>query len=470
VLPLRSCLTFTILISLVASLSFTEVQAEIQVGSPFGDHMVLQAEMRLPIWGTGTAGETVEVEFADQKRGAITGSDGRWRIDLEPLTASNVSRTFSVRGSSMQAPIVFKDVLVGEVWLCSGGSNMERQLGPRTGQKPITRWQEEVAGAQHPTIRQLMIAPTVASSPRSRVEARWTVCSPETAAQFTAVGFFMARDLQSKLGVPIGIINASEAASPIAAWACNAGTQADVVGESSSPSSGDAPASLAPSVLFNGMIAPLVPFAIRGVAFYQGEADVDQATDYQQRFSQLIADWRGCWKQGDFPFLFVQVAPYRESRPQLREAQLLTWQTTKNTAMVVTLDCGDIEDPHPPHKQPVGARLALAARALAYHESVVYSGPLYRTLTVDEDRAILHFDHVGGGLAANDFSLMGFTMAGPDGVFHAAHGEIQGETIAVSIPEVEKPTAVRYAWERAPDGNLVNDAGLPASPFRTDRE
>jgi sialate O-acetylesterase len=224
-----------------------------------------------------------------------------------------------------------------------------------------------------------------------------------------------------------------------------------------------------PQSLFDAMIAPLIPYPIRGVAFYQGEADAEHAADYREHFTALIGEWRTRWSKPDLPFLFVQVAPFLRADPKLREAQLLTWQTTKNTAMVVTLDCGDIDELVPPFKQPVGERLALAARAIAYHENVEYSGPVYESMTAEEDHAVLHFRNFGGGIAANNFSLMGFTMCGPDGIFHAAHGEIVGDTITVSIPDVEKPVAVRYAWEKAPDGNLVNDAGLPASPFRTDR-
>jgi sialate O-acetylesterase len=438
--------------------------------------MVLQSEMKLPVWGTAEPGETVTVEFAGQKKQATATSGGRWRLDLEPVTASATPATFSISGTSTAHSIRFQDVLVGEVWLCSGEANMERTLGLRAGQKPITNWKQEVAGATHPTLRQLTVKPRAAASPQPAADATWTVCSPDTVATFTAVGYFFARDLQQKIRVPIGIINASCGETPAEAWTSAKGlsafpefhetlaAQAAISGHSVTL----APDKSAPASLYNGMIAPLLPYAIRGVAFYQGESNAERPEQYRQLFPALIADWRQHWNQGDFPFLFVQVAPNLQSNPKLREAQLLTWQRTKNTAMIVTLDCGDVEDIHPPRKQPVGARLALAARALAYHEPVEYSGPVYESMTVDEDQAVLHFSHLAGGLAANNFSLMGFTMAGPDGIFHAAHGEIEGDTVVVSIPDVQKPDAVRYAWEKAPDGNLVNDTGLPASPFRTD--
>jgi sialate O-acetylesterase len=457
--------------------------ADVHIASPFGDHMVLQCETKLPVWGTANPAEGVTVEFAGQRKHTTADSEGRWHLELDPLAASAKPAVFEVKGSSMAHAVRFNDVLVGEVWVCSGQSNMERQLGLREGQKPLHNWEQEVAAATHPTIRQLYVQQRAARSPQSHAEAAWTVCSPETAAQFTAVGYFFARDLQARIKVPIGIIHASRGGSPAEAWTSAQGLAqfpefADSLSAMANTSNGGggersqvvdiSRETSIPSTLYNGMIAPIVPYAIRGVAFYQGEANADRAQQYRRLFPALIADWRAQWGQGDFPFLFVQIAPHREMRPELREAQLLTWRTTKNTAMVVTLDCGDIEDIHPARKQPVGARLALAARAIAYKEDIEYSGPVYESMTVNEDRAVLHFSHLGGGLAANDFTLMGFTMAGPDGHFHAAHGEIVGDTVEVSIPDVEKPMAVRYAWERAPDGNLVNDLGLPASPFRTD--
>lgn len=455
--------------------------AEVHVASVFGDHMVLQRETKLPVWGTAAPGESVTVEFAGQKKQATAAVDGQWRLNLDPLAASATPRSFSISGSSTAHPLRFDDVLVGEVWICGGEANMERTLGLRAGQKPITNWKQEVAQATHPTLRQLAVKPRATASPQSMADATWSVCSPDTVSAFTAVGYFFARDLQQKIQVPVGIINVSCGETPAEAWTSSGGLSAfpefhaALAAMARQPNGSDArhstasvPEKSAPSALYNGTIAPLVPYAIRGVAFYQGESNADRPEQYRQLFPALIADWRRHWNQGDFPFLFVQVAPNLQLNPKLREAQLLTWQRTKNTAMIVTLDCGDVEDIHPPRKQPVGARLALAARALAYHEAVEYSGPVYQSMTVDEDRAVLHFSHLAGGLAANNFSLMGFTMAGPDGVFHAAHGEIEGDTVVVSIPDVQKPDAVRYAWEKAPDGNLVNDSGLPASPFRTD--
>jgi sialate O-acetylesterase len=223
-----------------------------------------------------------------------------------------------------------------------------------------------------------------------------------------------------------------------------------------------------PTVLYNAMIAPLEPFAIRGVTFYQGETNADRAHQYRTLFPALIADWRKHWGQGNFPFLFVQVAPFDEMPPEIREAQLLALQATKNTAMVVTIDCGDAGNIHPAHKQPVGARLALAARALAYGEPIEYSGPVFAGMKTEGNRAVISFSHLGGGLVGKEGALTGFTIAGSDGAFHPAKAEVNKDTVVVSARDVAAPAAVRYGWANVASGNLFNRAGLPASPFRTD--
>jgi sialate O-acetylesterase len=207
---------------------------------------------------------------------------------------------------------------------------------------------------------------------------------------------------------------------------------------------------------------------MRGVIWYQGESNVGRERQYRTLFPALIADWRQAWGEGSFPFLFVQLAPYKGNTPELREAQLLTAQHTTNTAMAVTIDCGDANDIHPPHKQPIGARLALAARALAYGEKLEYSGPVFESMKIKGSNAVLHFTHIGGGLVAKDGPLQGFTVAGENKAFHPAQAEISGNAIVVHSSAVSRPTAVRYGWANVPEGNLFNRAGLPASPFRSD--
>lgn len=633
-------------------LAFVPVNAAVKLASPFADHMVLQQGMTVPVWGWAGVGEKVTVNFAGQEKSATAGADGRWRVELRKLAVSAAPRSFTVTGSATTAPLVLNDVLVGEVWICGGQSNMERQLGLRSGQKPIDHWEQEVAAANHPLIRQLYVTQTRTAGPQESVTAEWSVCSPATVADFTAVGYFFARDLQQALGVPVGIIHASWGGTPAEAWMSAAGLAAfpeyaatltqlreatadpeaarrklidgrarwfrdNDPGSGSQPwsvrqldTSGwermnlpvawenaghagfdgvvwlrktfDLPAGWAghdlelrlgavddmdttwvngtevgstsgwttprvyrvpagvlqakgnvvavrvldtsgnggiwnpalpieiapvdgstsslslngywaarfaltlnatnlpptdatqsatvPTVLYNGMIAPLVPYAIRGVTFYQGENNASRATEYHTLFPALIADWRKQWGEGDYPFLFVQIAPFRGQPPEIREAQLLSWQATKKTAMIVTIDAGDADDIHPSHKQPVGARLALAARAVAYGERIEYSGPVYRRLAVKSNRAVLQFTHLGGGLVAHDGPLTGFTIAGEDGVFQPAQATIEGGTVVVSSPHVATPQAVRYGWANVATGNLFNAAGLPASPFRTDTQ
>jgi len=216
------------------------------------------------------------------------------------------------------------------------------------------------------------------------------------------------------------------------------------------------------------MIVPLVPYAMRGVIWYQGEANSGRERQYRTLLPALIADWRRLWGEGDFPFLFVQIAPFKNLSPELREAQLLTMQHTTNTAMTVTIDCGDANDIHPANKRPVGERLALGARALAYGEPIEYSGPLFASMKTVDREAVLSFSHCGSGLVARDGPLKGFTIAGADGVFYPAQAEIRDQTLVVKAAEVSRPVAVRYGWANVPEGNLFNREGLPASPFRTD--
>jgi sialate O-acetylesterase len=616
----------------------------------FQDSAVLQCNSRVPVWGTGRDGEKISVAFGGQNVSTVV-SGGTWKIWLKPMKPNAAPQTLTVRGDTSRE---LSDILIGEVWVASGQSNMERQLGLRAGQQPITDWEREAAAANHPQIRQFQVQQTTAAVPQTTVKGNWTVCSPETVKDFSAVGYFFARDLLAARKVPIGIIHSAWGGTPAEAWTSETGLQAlpefaeplaelktltndpglakrkseakqnewlgkvdrgskpgaawsaanldtadwkpitlpayiesagyprfdgviwfrrsfdlpenwdggdvelhlggvddmdttwvngeqvgmtngwsaprnylipasklkrganviairvfDPAGggglyggndamqlvfkaggtTSSVPLSGEwqskpgctmresgwPPAAFSespntPTMLYNGMIAPLLPYTIRGVIWYQGESNVGRERQYRTLFPAMIADWRRAWNQENLPFLFVQIAPHNGMSPEIREAQLLSWQRTKNTAMAVTLDCGDAKDIHPTHKQPVGARLALAARAVAYGEKIEFSGPVYESMKTKGAEAILKFTHSGGGLVAKDGDLTGFTLAGADKVYHPAKAEIRGDTIVVSAAAVSSPVAVRYAWANAPKGNLFNRAGLPASPFRTNVE
>jgi len=439
--------------------------------SLFSEGCVLQQGMPVPVWGTAADGERVTVKFAGQTA-TTTAAKGAWKVWLKPLNASAVPREMLVIGDTACA---IPNVLVGDVWVASGQSNMERQLGPRPPQPEIIGWKEAAASADFPQIRQFSVPEHVALSPSSESAGSWTVCSPRTAPNFSAVGFFFARAIFRAERVPVGILFSAYGGTAAEAWASAASLSkmADFrgVAERRDDLTGNLDQDKNhPSVLYNAMIAPLQPFPIKGVIWYQGESNCDRGLQYRELFPLLIADWRRGWELGDFPFLFVQIAPSKFWTPEIREAQLLTLPISRNTAMIGTADIGDPNDMHPAQKAPVGERLALAARALAYREAIEYSGPLFESLKVEKGSAVVSFTHTEGGLVAAGGELRGFVVAGADGKFFPANANIKGNAVVVSSEAVKAPAAVRYGWERAPDINLFNGKGLPASPFRTDFE
>ena len=485
------------------------LRADVTPHALFADHAVLQREKPIPVWGRADPGEKVTVRLAEKAtQTTVAAADGHWSLTLPAQPAGG------------PYPLVFEgknriertDIWLGEVWVCSGQSNMERQLGLRSGQKPLVNWEEEVASANYPKIRHFAVARTPSDNPLTATTGKWDVCSPQTAAQFTAVGYYFARDLQRQLGVAIGLIHSSWGGTPAEAWmrrdllatefpetlvaqekaiatfeVALAKFKADEpallktweetaaaakAANQPAPAKPSAPrdpriSQNRPSSLYQGMIAPLQPYALRGVIWYQGESNAGRADAYRTLFPALIRDWRAQWGQGEFPFLFVQIAPFKGQPPEIRDAQLHAWRTTPNTAMVVTTDIGDAEDIHPARKEPVGARLALAARALAYGEKLEYSGPVYRSASVVGPKATLIFDHLGGGLVAKDGALRGFTVSADGKTFVPAQAEVIGDKIVLQADTITKPVEARYGWANVPDVNLFNAAGLPASPFRT---
>lgn len=506
--PVRPILSLLLLQSLTSA---TALRAEVTPNPLFSDNAVLQQGQSVHIWGTAAEGERVTVSFAGQTVSTVA-KEGRWTVCLAPMKANAVSQTMTISGSNT---LTFTNVLVGEVWLCSGQSNMERELGPRIHQKPIINWEKEAASANYPAIRQFHVPHKVATNPITTLSGSWQVCSPETVVNFTAVGYFFGRDLYRDLHVPVGLIHSSWGGTPAEAWtrrgvfssdpalagvlkagaddlatypdrlarfkaeepkllqqfeADSARCRAEGKNPPPKPQPPQNPLTSprSPSVLYNGMIRPLIPYAIRGVIWYQGESNRERPAEYMSLFPAMIADWRAQWGLGAFPFLYVQVAPYRQMPPEIREAQLMSLRRSVNTAMTVTTDCGDAADIHPADKEPVGSRLALAARALAYGQGVEYSGPLFQGAKVEGDTVILSFSHAGMGLVSKGGPLKGFVIAGSDKNFVPAKAEIRGDKVVVSSPEVPAPVAVRYGWENAPEVNLFNRAGLPASPFRTD--
>ncbi|MGA8440249.1 MAG: sialate O-acetylesterase [Candidatus Sulfotelmatobacter sp.] len=640
----------TLLVSIFLCVSASLLRADPRLSGLFSDHMVLQRQRDVLIWGWADPGEPIVVSLAARVRHAIGGRDGRWKVTLPSMNAGG---PFLISVTGKKA-VLIKDVMVGEVWVLSGQSNMSFPF------EAAESAEAEIKKADYPQIRLFTVPRKIAFSPLQSVSARWETCNPETVKEFSAVGYFFGRELYKKLGVPIGLIHSSwpgtqaenwatpqaleqdPALAPIlehwrdtpaetrrvagrpenfelqfddfellpkaetglepvrfsnfddggsrnifnGAWTYSwqtapgsiftlvrpgrggSGYAAQISGKletadsatlRASLDSGISPADLSafagirfycrgqgyfrlrtfqptisdwddygteslvafpewraltvwfkdlkqdgwgaatpftpeslsgfavqvvqapgfsaqpPSGLFDGMIAPIIPFAIRGAAWYQGEDNASRAYQYRKLLPALIQGWRAAWGEGDFPFLIVQLPNYgrRENHPtdsdwaELREAQLMALRIP-NTGLVVTIDLGEADDVHPHKKAEVGQRLAISALGIAYGKNVVYSGPLYESMRVKGDRIRTRFQQVGSGLAAHGDELKGFAVAGTDHVFHWAKAVIEDDTVVVSSPEVPAPVAVRYSWAANPDGNLFNKEGIPASPFRTD--
>ena len=451
------------LLLLGATLSAGLLHAEVKPNVLFTDGAVLQRGQAVPVWGTAKDWEKVSVEIAGQSA-TTTAQGGKWKLELKPLEAGGPYE-MKISGDNT---VTVNNLLVGEVWVASGQSNMEWTLN--------ASFQPEIEkpNANFPQIRMITAKKVPSRQPLEEIQGSWQLCSPETVGNFSAVAYYFARDLHAKLGVPVGIISTSWGGTPAQAWTSAEGFEGhpELNGYAAALKASDALPDKGqqnfPAALYNGMIAPVVPYGMKGVIWYQGESNAGQSKQYQTLFPAMIADWRAKWKLGDFPFLYVQIAPFKGQPPEIREAQFLTLAKSKNTAMAVTTDYGDANDIHPKQKEPVGNRLSLAARALAYGEKIVYSGPLYTAMKVTGSEVGISFDSTGSGLVAKDGDLKGFIIAGADGKFVPAKAVIKGAGVVVSAEGVTDPKAVRYGWENVPDVNLFNKEGLPASPFRTD--
>ena len=452
-------------------LAVSSTDAAVRLPAVVGDHMVLQRDEPIRLWGWDDKGTEVTVTLGEAKATAKAGDDGKWSVELPAMKAGG-PHTISVKGSS---EVEVKDVLVGEVWLASGQSNMEWAVSQSNDA------QKEIAAADHPRIRHIKVQHVPADKPREDVVSNgWQVASPSTVAGFTAVGYYFARELQAELDVPVGIIGSNWGGTRIEPWTPPEGFKQvealkDIAGKLDSFPSKNEKGEVnhqSPLALYNGMIAPLVPYGIRGAIWYQGESNNGEGMLYHEKMKALIAGWRTLWDDEELPFLFVQLAPYKYGRPEnlpgIWEAQLKTL-SVPHTGMAVTVDIGDVKDIHPRNKQDVGKRLALWALATVYGKTdLVYSGPLYKEVEFEGSRARVSFDHVGGGLVSRDGKpLTHFQISGEDGKWVDAKAEIDGETVVVSAAGVENPKAVRFAWHEEAEPNLSNKEGLPASPFRT---
>jgi sialate O-acetylesterase len=455
----------------------------------FSDHMVLQQGTRVPVWGRADPGETVSIRFKGQTKEATADAAGKWTILLDPLPSSAEPANLVVASSIGHRPSAISNVLVGDVWVASGQSNMEFPV-----EKSLNA-SNEIAAADLPEIRQFRVLRKVAVTPQETVGGAWQVCNPQTVGKFSAVAFFFAREIHRKQNIPIGIIHCSAGWTPAEAWMSREALRSDpdfayildrwdeVTAEAERAKAEGRKPRQDPLFLhrasgfWNGGIAPLIPYAIRGVIWYQGETNETRGHEYRKLFRALIADWRRAWNRPDLPFLFVQVAnvlppdpePVPSEWAELRESQALALALPR-TGMAVTIDIGEEKDVHPKNKQEVGRRLALIARVLVYGEDLVYSGPIFKGMKNEGSRIRCEFEHVGGGLMTpNDAPLRGFAIAGADRRFVNAQAKIKDDAVVVWNDRVPQPVAVRYAWANNPAGcNLYNRANLPASPFRTD--
>ncbi|MDR2705734.1 MAG: sialate O-acetylesterase [Planctomycetaceae bacterium] len=494
---LKNLQTITFFIIVAVFCQITEIQADVSLPAVFGDNMVLQRDLPNPVWGKADPDEEITVSIAGQVKKTTANTDGKWLVELDPLKTGDVL-VLTVKGKNV---IQFKNVLVGEVWVCSGQSNMFFTVARGNDAE------KEIAAADYPNIRLLKVSQHAAKEPQDNFEGKWELCSPQTVSTFTAAGYFFGRNLHKELnGIPIGLIQSAWGGSSCEAWIPQNVIESDTDAQSfalrhknferqkenstkrsnnTAQNNRQRPAGIKQhqlsSLLYNGMIHPFERFGIRGVIWYQGEANATRAYQYRRIFPLLIQSWRNVWRQGDFPFYYVQLANFRKISEQpsesawaeLREAQNLTLSVT-NTGQAVAIDIGEADDIHPKNKQEIGRRLALWALAKDYgKKDIVFSGPVYQSFQIDGNKIVLTFEQPDNDLTAKGLTikgdqLKGFAIAGEDKKFVWADAKIVGQTIEVSAEGIDKPIAVRYGWGDNPVVNLYNNAGLPASPFRTD--
>ncbi len=482
--------------------------ADVRLPAIFSDHAVLLSEASVPVWGWADAGEKVEVSFAGQTKTATPGADGKWTVKLDALKADAKPQELTVKGKNT---LVVKDVLVGEVWLGSGQSNMAMTVNRAKD------FEKEQAASDLPQVRMFTVISGASEKAEQDCQGVWLVCAPDKVAVFSAALFFCGREIHKALGVPVGLINSSVGGTPIESWiapeaqhaspelkaffetakqiekkfdpeAAKAKFEKDLAKWEEDVKQARAEKKPLPRKptdpvalrgrkgnvggLFNGKIAPLIPYAIRGALWYQGEANTngDKPPFYQHQLALLVTDWRKRWGS-EFPFAWVQLPNFTRTGdgwPLVREAMLKTLKLPK-TGMAITIDIGEQHNIHPANKQEVGRRLSLWALGTVYGKKVPsISGPLPAGHEIRDNTIVLKFSHADGGLAAKGGDLRGFMIAGEDKQWKPAATHIEGDTVIVCSPEIAKPVAVRYAWQDWPECNLINGARLPASPFRTD--
>lgn len=496
---------FKVLLVLSLNFWFSDLDAMVSLPNMFSNNMVLQRGIKIPVWGKADAGEKITVSMGNNSAKTIADTDGKWMVKLKSMKAGG-PYTLKVSGENV---IEFSNVLLGDVWICAGQSNMELPVRRAKDAK------KDISTADYPEIRLFTVDHLAnAESTRDDVDGEWLECNPITVEGFTAAGYFFGRELYKKIKVPIGLVDMGWNATRIEAWTskralmriesgkeeveaypamCKANDERGMVNYNAklkeykdAKAAGkmdvnepalprptrNIPSSVAS--LYNYMIYPFISYGIKGAIWYQGEANTknkQNAIEYRQYLPNMIKNWREDWGQGNFPFLFVQLPNFESEHfwPEMRESMLQTYLADKNTGMAVTIDIGHETDIHPWNKQDVGYRLALQALEIAYKQKgIVSQGPIFKSMKIKGGRAILKFNYIGSGLHTNTKELIGFKIAGIDKQFYDAEASIVNGKVIVSSSCVKEPVAVRYAWENNPKCSLYNKEGLPASPFRTD--
>lgn len=456
--------------------------AQLRLPFVISSNMVLQSGRPVPVWGYAAAGEQVTVQFNEQVKKTVTDNSGRWQLQLNPLIIS--TRPAEMIISTKDSSIHLQNILVGEVWLCSGQSNMEYSMRKNSkfenalhGNGPAN----ELDSAHNPLIRIFLVRNDYSKPHPARHS--WDTAAGAPLRDFSAAGYFFAKELYRQLRVPVGIISASVSGSRIEPWM--PATANDSFTLTPGNSAGGIIDGSEAGKFYKTMISPLAPFALRGFLWYQGESNcfLNDTVQYTAQMTTLVNSWRGLWNNKDMPFYYVQIAPFLYSRskdgrlhteqtlPEFRRAQELAL-SIPHTGMIITTDLVDkLDDIHPPYKWEIGRRLALLALAKAYGKSIMYSGPVFRGLKAEGHSLVLYFDHTGGGLVSNDGKpLTWFSIAGSDGNFVPASAVIKNNTVIVSAPGLSKPAAVQFAWNEAAQPNLFNKDGFPAAPFNTAKQ
>ncbi|MEX2568297.1 MAG: sialate O-acetylesterase [Cyclobacteriaceae bacterium] len=462
-------------------LTVFSVQAQLRMPKIFADQMVLQRDQEIPVWGWSDGRERITVEFQEEKYRVRADKEGKWELKMNAFPAGGPYR-LSV--STRDETIVYENVLLGDVWLLGGQSNMEWAL------KNTNNGEDSIKLADYPNIRLFEVGRNLSLQPIDELpEAGWSVCTPETIENFSAIGYYFGKRIHADLDVAIGLLDINWGGTVSEAWTSSEAllTHNDFK-EKVATNQVEGPKDFSdpdlrrpnnwPTSLYFGMLEPVIPFGIKGALWYQGESNAPRAYQYREIFPLMIQDWRKKWGQGDFPFIWVQLANYKQPSEvptesdwaELREAQTMAL-SLPNTAQAVIIDKGEANDIHPRDKWTVGERLAKAAKKVAYGMDVVHSGPTFKSMKVEGDQIRISFDHLGSGLKVDDKYgyVKGFSVAGEDKVFHWVKAQQDGNDVLLEAGHIDQPVAVRYGWADNPDDlNLYNQEGLPANPFRTD--